>query len=73
MFREVDNIVSLGKWAYSQIPTGSRCKGCPVLGKANYAVPYGHEGWYCSLRPSIALLHDEEGPYKDLGCPVERK
>lgn len=62
-FREVDDIVSLGKWAYNQIPSGKRCKGCPLLGQ-------DEKNWYCGLRPSISLLRDTEGPFKDQRCPV---
>ena len=70
-FKEVDDIVRLGKWAYDQIPSGNRCKDCPLLSEA--VLPYSQKGWYCDLRPSIGLMHDEEGPFKDDSCPVEKK
>lgn len=65
MFKEVDDIVRLGKWAYLEIPTGRRCKGCMLLGE----VPPPKCGWYCNLRPSIALIYDEQGAFKDTSCP----
>ena len=72
MFKEVDDIVRLGKWAYLEIPTGNRCKGCPLLGKEGPDA-FDHVGWYCKLRSSFALIHDEEGPFKDDSCPAEKK
>ena len=72
MFKEVDDIISLGKWAYYQIPRGTRCKGCLLLGKEG---PDGLDRVYysCGLRSSMALNHDEEGPFKYPNCPVEKK
>lgn len=72
VFKEVDDIVKLGKWAYVQIPSGTRCKDCPLLCKEGpdglNRVFYG-----CGLRPGMALCHDEDGPIKYEYCPVEKK
>jgi len=72
MFKEVDDIVSLGKWLYYRIPEGTRCKDCLLLGKEG---PDGLDRIYysCGLRPSMSLHHDEEGPIKADSCPVEKK
>lgn len=72
MFKEVDDIVKLGKWAYNQIPRGIRCKGCLLLSKEGPDA-FDRVGWSCGLRPSMGLIHDEEGPFKDDSCPVEKK
>ena len=61
-FKKVDNIVKLGKWAFLKIPNGRRCKRCPLLeGEAR--------AWACGLRPTIALIFDEDGAFKDPACP----
>ncbi len=65
VFKEVDGIVELGKWAYLQIPTGSRCKTCPILGELTDP----RQGWYCNLRRAYALSFDEFGPSKSSTCP----
>jgi len=72
MFREVDNIVKLGKWAYYQIPGGIRCKSCPLLGKEG-PDGFNHTHYTCGLRQSMALIYDEEGPFKDETCPVKKE
>ena len=61
LFKEVDDVVRMGKWLYLEIPIGDRCKGCPLLSKT--------EPWCCGLRPSIALFHVSGGPLKDDSCP----
>lgn len=75
MFKEVDDIVRLGKWAYCRIPRGARCRDCPLLSEVETYLlgNVGSMGWTCGLRPSMALIHDEEGPIKDDSCPVEKK
>jgi len=72
VFKEVDDIVKLGKWAYYQIPSGTRCRDCILLGKEG---PDGlnRTNYYCNLRRGLALCHDAEGAYKDATCPVEKK
>lgn len=65
MFQGADNLMKLGKWAYLQIPTGTRCKTCPLLDKVAIHKP----GWHCELRSSYDLMYDEEGPIKDALCP----
>ena len=72
MFKEVDDIISLGKWAYYQIPRGTRCKNCPLLSKWG-PDELNRISYNCGLRRSIALNYDEEGPFKDEHCPVEKK
>ena len=72
MFKEVDNIVSLGKWAFRQIPEGTRCKDCSLLEKDGPDI-LNRMHYGCGLRTSIALSHDEEGPIKSDSCPVEKK
>ncbi len=70
MFKEVDDIVRLGKWAYSEIPDGSRCRSCPLLGEASSSFTgRSIEGWCCKLRPSYGLIFDETGAFKDTACP----
>jgi len=74
MFREVDDIVRLGKWAFGKIPDGERCKGCVLLGNEKRK-GYNNEdldGWYCGLRPVMALMHDNDGPFKDTLCPKRK-
>ncbi len=70
LFKETDGIIRLGKWAYSEIPNGERCGGCPILGKEGLD-GFGHTHWHCGLRPAMALHHDEDGPLKDYACPKE--
>lgn len=68
MFKETDDIIRLGKWAYDQIPEGIRCGKCPALGKDG-PDGFGHVHWYCGLRRALGLLHDKDGPYKGSSCP----
>ena len=72
MFKETDDIVKLGKWAYYQIPRGTRCGNCLLLEKEG-PDGFNHMHYGCGLRPSMALIHDEEGPFKDESCPVEKE
>lgn len=68
LFKETDDIIRLGKWAYLKIPGGERCGRCLILRKEG-PDGFGRVGWYCDLRPAIALIHDEGGPFKDDRCP----
>lgn len=69
LFEETDSIITLGKWAYMQIPYGARCKSCPLLSE----VTVSKHAWYCNLRRNIGLNHDSEGPFKDIICPGRKK
>lgn len=66
LFREIDDIISLGKWAYLQIPQGDHCGKCLILDKYETS-------WACGLRPSIFLIYDKNGPFKDDRCPLSRE
>ena len=68
LFKETDDIIKLGKWAYFEIPSGKRCSKCPILGKEG-PDGFGNTHWHCGLRPAMGLLHDSEGPFKDDTCP----
>ena len=72
MFEDIDNIVRLGKWLYFTIPRGTRCKGCLLLGKEG-PDGFNHTHYTCGLRPNIALVHDEEGSFKEGDCPVKKE
>lgn len=76
LFKETDDIIKLGKWAYHSIPLGTRCKHCPILYKptprptlamefTNIKSGYGYE---CRLLNRF-LIFDNEGPFKDDSCP----
>jgi hypothetical protein len=70
LFKETDDIIRMGKYLFFKIPTGNRCKSCPLLGS--------YSNWkgivyYCELRKSIGLLRDEDGPIKSDDCPRPRK
>jgi len=66
-YKDVENIVKLGEWAYKEIPEGALCNNCPLLGKPgrNAKSPY------CNLRPVFALNHDSSTGevFKDSQCP----
>jgi hypothetical protein len=64
-YKDVDNVVALGKWALGRIPDGSYCKSCPIL-KTHLPNPY------CDLRPSIGLNYDSTHVFKDTRCPKKR-
>lgn len=68
LFKEADDITNLGKWAYLEIPSGGLCGKCPILVKEG-PDGFGHTHWHCGLRPAMALIHDNEGPFKDDTCP----
>lgn len=68
LFKETDDIIRLGKWAYFEIPGGKRCDQCPVLRKYG-PDGFGHISWSCGLRPHCGLIYDEWGPLKDHSCP----
>ncbi len=72
LFKETDDIIRLGKWAYKEIPHGSRCGHCPLLGEVVIAVPK-KTTYYCQLRHTIALMFDEDGPFKDEQCPIGKQ
>lgn len=58
-FKDVDNIIALGKVAFLKIPMGDECNGCPIL-DAKQKI--------CDLRPSISLCYAGESIYKDSRC-----
>jgi len=72
LFKETNDIIKLGKWAYFEIPSGERCGNCLMLGKEG-PDGFGHTHWHCGLRPAMALFHDSEGLYKDDSCPKKEK
>lgn len=69
-FKEIDDIVMLGKWAFHQIPDGERCEKCPILGSVS---DFRGTTYFCNLCPPIALMHDEDGPFKGYRCPKKRE
>ncbi len=69
-FRETDDIIRLGKWAFLKIPTGKKCMGCHVLGTVGSRRP-NKIGYYCDILPNIALTFDASGPFKDDRCPAK--
>jgi len=70
LFRGINGIIKLGKWAFFRIPNGNRCSGCPMLDKWSMSSPESIH-WHCGLRPIYNLLHDNEGPFKDGACSEE--
>jgi hypothetical protein len=66
LFKETDDIIRLGKYLFFKIPSGSRCKRCPL---SAYTEDWRGKTYCCELRPSLALSHDEDGPFKDSACP----
>ncbi len=72
LFKETDDIIKLGKWAYARIPSGGRCNECLILDKEN-TLGTGHPHWHCGLRPAMALIYDGEGPFKDYACPKKEE
>ncbi len=68
LFKETDDIIKLGKWAYYEIPSGIYCGKCPILSKEK-PDGFGHIHWHCELRRAFGLMHDENGPLKNDTCP----
>ncbi len=68
MFKEVDAIIRLGKWAYTQILAGTYCNGCLLLDRVK-DLPFGHMGWYCKLRPCAGLIYAGDEVSRSYDCP----
>ena len=63
-FKDIDNVIALGKWVFYKVPEGNKCNGCPVLDTKQRV---------CGLRPSVSLCFANEVIYKDECCPVRKE